>query len=410
MKNILSKFIIIITFLIIYNSTFNIVNCEAQWIPCGVNGMGIYGFDTIGSSIYIANFTGGILCSSNNGVNWSYINVGINMAAFGITHNNNYIFAGAYISGVYRTSNNGLNWTQVNSGLPNSGVRSIIAIGNTIFTGFDDYNGVYRSTNNGDNWVRTDTNLRYLTFSFASNGQYLFAGTSNGVYRTSNNGTNWQNVCSYLSWSLTVKGSNIYNAGSNGGGTGGAYISTNYGNSWNIITPGIGCIFAFENYLFASNQGNFLFSTDNGNNWINKNEGIVNASFVSIFAYNNFVYAGGFSNPPNYTNVLWRRPLNEFTKINSISTNIPKNYFLFQNYPNPFNPSTTIRYELPKNEFVKLVIFDLLGNEIETLVNEKQTAGTYEITFDASQYSSGVYFYKLRTENFSVTKKMLLIK
>jgi hypothetical protein len=69
-----------------------------------------------------------------------------------------------------------------------------------------------------------------------------------------------------------------------------------------------------------------------------------------------------------------------------------------------------IRYALPKNSSVKLIIFDELGREIETLVNEKETAGTYEVTFNASHYSSGVYFYKLNTDNISETKKMLLIK
>ena len=96
--------------------------------------------------------------------------------------------------------------------------------------------------------------------------------------------------------------------------------------------------------------------------------------------------------------------------IRTISTEIPENFSLSQNYPNPFNPSTKIRYDLPKNGFVKLVVFDELGREIEALVNEEQTAGTYEATFNATQYASGIYFYKLQTDNFSETKKMLLIK
>ena len=85
-------------------------------------------------------------------------------------------------------------------------------------------------------------------------------------------------------------------------------------------------------------------------------------------------------------------------------------FSLSQNYPNPFNPSTNIRYDLPKNGIVKLVVFDELGREIKTLVNENQTAGTYEATFNASQYPSGIYFYKLITDGFSETKKMLMIK
>ncbi|HEY5122801.1 MAG TPA: T9SS type A sorting domain-containing protein [Ignavibacteria bacterium] len=80
------------------------------------------------------------------------------------------------------------------------------------------------------------------------------------------------------------------------------------------------------------------------------------------------------------------------------------------NYPNPFNPITKIRYDLPKNGYVKLVVFDALGREIETLVNEKQSPGTYEVTFDASQYSSGVYFYKIEAGDFNAMKRMVLIK
>jgi|WetSurMetagenome_2_1015567.scaffolds.fasta_scaffold01760_8 hypothetical protein len=89
---------------------------------------------------------------------------------------------------------------------------------------------------------------------------------------------------------------------------------------------------------------------------------------------------------------------------------VPASYSLFQNYPNPFNPSTTIRYEIPKNGLVKLVVYDVLGRSVETLVNEKQSAGIYEINFDASQIPSGIYFYKLTVDNFSDIKRMVLLK
>jgi hypothetical protein len=88
----------------------------------------------------------------------------------------------------------------------------------------------------------------------------------------------------------------------------------------------------------------------------------------------------------------------------------PGNYTLEQNYPNPFNPSTNIKYELPKNSFVKIVVFDMLGREVEALVNEKLSPGSYSIDWNASQYPSGVYFYRLTTEGFSETKKMILLK
>ena len=89
---------------------------------------------------------------------------------------------------------------------------------------------------------------------------------------------------------------------------------------------------------------------------------------------------------------------------------IPAHYSLMQNYPNPFNPSTTIEYTLPKNSSLKLTIFDINGKIVQSIINNQVPAGTYKYTFDASAYSSGVYFYRLETPDFSDTKKMILVK
>ena len=96
----------------------------------------------------------------------------------------------------------------------------------------------------------------------------------------------------------------------------------------------------------------------------------------------------------------------------------PKEYALFQNYPNPFNPSTTIEYSLPSVETrrgvsstnVSLIIYDILGREVATLVNQKQKAGNYEVVFNASHLASGTYFYRLVSGDFSKTKKFILLK
>ncbi|MCX6162109.1 MAG: T9SS type A sorting domain-containing protein [Ignavibacteriae bacterium] len=93
-----------------------------------------------------------------------------------------------------------------------------------------------------------------------------------------------------------------------------------------------------------------------------------------------------------------------------ITTELPTKYDLAQNYPNPFNPVTTIRYAIPRNSQVWLTVFDVIGREVETLINEKQSAGTYEAVWDASQIPSGVYFYRLTTNEFTSIKSMLLIK
>lgn len=96
--------------------------------------------------------------------------------------------------------------------------------------------------------------------------------------------------------------------------------------------------------------------------------------------------------------------------IGSISNEIPREYKLYQNYPNPFNPATKIQFALPKSSFAKLVVYDALGRELETLVSEQLNAGTYEADWSADKFSSGVYFYKLVAGEFTETKKMVLIK
>jgi hypothetical protein len=90
--------------------------------------------------------------------------------------------------------------------------------------------------------------------------------------------------------------------------------------------------------------------------------------------------------------------------------NVINTFKLQQNYPNPFNPKTTIKYSIPSTSFIKLKVFDVLGNEIATLVNEEKSAGNYDVDFNASEIPSGVYFYKLKAGDFTQTKKMVLLK
>jgi hypothetical protein len=106
------------------------------------------------------------------------------------------------------------------------------------------------------------------------------------------------------------------------------------------------------------------------------------------------------------------------TGINQIGSVVPSSYSLGQNYPNPFNPITKIKFDVPPLSFpnvsignpVVLKVYDITGREVQTLVNESLKPGTYEVSFDGSSLNSGVYFYKLVTEGFTETKKMILIK
>jgi hypothetical protein len=99
--------------------------------------------------------------------------------------------------------------------------------------------------------------------------------------------------------------------------------------------------------------------------------------------------------------------------VKKVTSILPVSYNLSQNYPNPFNPVTKINYELPKDSKVKLVIYDILGREIKTLVNELKQAGRYNVEFNGTQFASGVYFYRILVEegkSYSSVKKMVLIK
>ena len=96
--------------------------------------------------------------------------------------------------------------------------------------------------------------------------------------------------------------------------------------------------------------------------------------------------------------------------INMINSEIPEKFALFQNYPNPFNPSTKLKFEIPRASFVKLAVYDIAGKQTAQLVNQDLGPGQYEYTFDGSEFESGVYFYRLTTETFSETKRMVLVK
>lgn len=98
------------------------------------------------------------------------------------------------------------------------------------------------------------------------------------------------------------------------------------------------------------------------------------------------------------------------TNVQQIGNTVPDKFELKQNYPNPFNPSTNIKYDLIKNSFVKMTVYDLSGKEVASLVNQLQNAGSYEVTFNAANLSSGVYFYKLETGDFKDVKRMVILK
>jgi hypothetical protein len=105
--------------------------------------------------------------------------------------------------------------------------------------------------------------------------------------------------------------------------------------------------------------------------------------------------------------LMWN---SKITGVKKANNNLPSNFSLSQNYPNPFNPTTMIQYSIPKSSIVTLKVYNMLGQEIATLVNKQQTAGNYNVNFDASRLASGIYMYKIQAGSFTSTKKMMLIK
>jgi len=149
-------------------------------------------------------------------------------------------------------------------------------------------------------------------------------------------------------------------------------------------------------------NGAIWVSFDNGTTWKQKFLGIT--GIISIAVNDKYLF---FATKDE----LWKAPLeNLLTDVEE--QNIPIQFSLSQNYPNPFNPETTINYQLPTSGFVALKVYDLLGREVATLVNEYKNAGSYNSQFSIRNYqlASGVYFYRLQSGNFSQTKKFVLLK
>ena len=187
----------------------------------------------------------------------------------------------------------------------------------------------------------------------------------------------------------------------------GGYRTTNGGANWQTITiPGTGyqkpiCGYGSNFWMVTRGSVNIYSTTNNGDNWNN---------YISAFQHSDIAVSRTGS-------VVWVATLSPYVLRNSenigiqqISAELPSDYSLSQNYPNPFNPVTNIEFEISQTSDVNLTIYDVNGKELEVLVSSKLNAGTYKAAWDASKYSSGIYLYTIKSENFLETKKMILIK
>ena len=170
--------------------------------------------------------------------------------------------------------------------------------------------------------------------------------------------------------------------------------------------------------LFAATEGGGVFrSSNNGASWSEINSGLPSNTNARVLVLsNNILYLG------TEAGVVWKLSLSELgiTYVKQVSDEVPAEFELSQNYPNPFNPETIISFKLSAVSNVNLKVYDMLGKEVATLVNEVQQPGMYNVKFTIRQLtdnrdknsslSTGIYFYKLQAGDFVQTKKMMFIK
>jgi hypothetical protein len=309
-----------------------------------------------------------------------------------------------------RSTDGGLSWgtaTRFTNDSAPSWYPCVSVSGSIVHVAWQDgrsgYANIYykRSTDGGINWgadtalTNNDTTIYLSTPSLSISGSFV-----------------------HVVWTNTRDGGINHKSSTNGGISWG--LDTRVTNNPAIsYTPSVSVSGSIVHVVWSVNRdGNFEIyynrSTDGGVNWgtdtrLTNNSAVSSKPFVSVSG--TAVHCVWMDNRDGNYEIYYKRdPTGNPIGIANINSEIPASYSLSQNFPNPFNPTTNIRYDLPKNGFVKLVVFDMLGREIETLVNEQQSAGTYEANWNASQFPSGVYFYKLITDNFTETKKMLMVK
>jgi photosystem II stability/assembly factor-like uncharacterized protein len=288
------------------------------------------------------------------------------------------------------------------------------------------YSFMLRTNNGGMSWSQTNldsfpTPIK-IQFINTSTGWMLCnspgMGCWGGLFKTSDSGNTWNLSLDYC-WSdfqfndmnngIAVKGVNSWS----GEQWGIISKTTDGGETWSsdsIYSPAYDVFFVNNNTVatLGHHYGDDVicyWSTDAGSTWISRSTGIYEDMHHIFFTNELNGWMIG-NNGAIYHTTNGGVTFVEEEQID----NAPSEFLLSQNYPNPFNPTTKIKYSVPQSSNVIIKVYDLLGNEIETLVNEEKAAGTYELTWNAVNLPSGVYFYQLCAGSFIETKKMLLLK
>lgn len=431
-----------------------------SFIPAGFSSVMVNAIATNSSGHVFATVDSGVFRSTNNGQNWTKILAPIYQrptfkVITGLTNSQGTIYALKSLQGnsgfLFRSIDNGDHWDSLGNRGPVLGVSP----GGMIFQGIPGgLSPIYRSTDNGDNWTQfsgMDTVGDYVDpFCFAFNSQnHIFAGSYlasgwGGIWRSRDSGYTWENIPKGLPGGRQNDGVNAMGAvnvlGINSKGIifaatdSGFYRSTNNGESWletdqslppsllyyytsgqNLLAkyglPKINCIAINSlDYVYVAYDRGVFYSKDNGKTWNSfiqdKN---MNYSMTALeFDKQGYLYGGRGG-------TIYRSS-SSTTSVSELPENVPGTWKLEQNYPNPFNPTTTISFTIPATAgrqvtgFVSLKIYDILGREVATLLSERLSPGNYTRQWNATNFVSGVYFYRLTAGRYVETKKLVLLK
>lgn len=352
--------------------------------------------------------------------------------------------------GRYKTINGGLNWSEITNNLPahddwSPSIHSDKTPPIYLYT-----NGgpnMFKSTNEGSSWIRMNSTpfptphiLNFSVSKFVSGNSVIYAclkddpesGNHTGkLLRVFDNGT-WFERSSGLpqsgAWvrNVAIHPSNVNIAYALMNGVTGQKIfkTTNKGVSWTNISGNLPNVPVSDliphptdnNKLYLSSEYGCYKTTNGGANWYRWNNGmpekLPSATTINDLAVIDSLSQNGryYIVAATYGRGFWMREISGDDPIGIINNSTPVTFKLSQNYPNPFNPSTKIDYSIAKGSIVKIVVYDVLGRVVKTIVNEKETPGNYTIEFNAVNLSSGVYFYRLETAAFTDVRKMILLK
>ncbi len=345
-----------------------------------------------------------------NKVNNKWRNLGLH-DVFGVAVSpNGILYAATFAEGLFKSNNLGINWT-----LTNLTVDSIMSTYNVLALSDDtvfvatEFN-LRKTTDGGNTWSVLPVKTNFFSRGMFLNNSDIWVtgfGVSNYNLYKSSNGVNFDSTYSGLDWSEN----NCISAFPNGtvfitDRGFGTYRSTNNGIDWQQLLSGRGIctIYAEESGMVLGGARDTLwYSSDFGSNWNALPTPLKSNSNVTEIKMDNDnqLYLGTYA-----------EGLFELDIVTSIEDEnyIAINYNISQNYPNPFNPITKIKFSVPKSEVVQIKVYDALGKEIKTLLNEYKQVGVYEVEFDARNLPSGVYFYRMISGSYSETKKMILLR